>query len=456
MKKCCVVGSGVIGSYAAYCFSNKNYHVDLYDIGNKKIKNESQIGFTSVTNNSYSGTSKGRYFGFGGTSEMWGGQILFFDKNDFTNPDLFTKKLIEFNEKYKECVSKDLGLNIPEKINLNSSKLGSEKNGFWLNPRKRNLFKLLNLNNNKKINLFPNHALVNIVKSEGFIKELTFINGSELKHVSGYDIFIIAIGAIEHGRLYMLENKLDNLNFRDHFSIPIMKVKSPGTLLNHNLLFKITNDRSLITKRLIGEISNQSYFLHPIFNKNIPVFEFIKNLIFKKSFDFKLLRKSLKNLRESASFLFSIAILKKFIVFKNEWILQLDFESDAVLEMTMDKEKVDKYGLNNTIITCNSKSKEEIITNLRQTLKEFLENNLIKGEILIEELSAIKPEDTYHPYNLIEYETMKDYLNEINNGLVISTAILPRVGGLNPTATLLPLLKYYVDEFLQEQTISQQ
>ena len=78
-KKICIIGCGTFGSYLLKRLieeHSNNIDITVIEIGNKKTQSESEIGLDSISENS-SVSKAGRYFGFGGTSARWGGQVLF-------------------------------------------------------------------------------------------------------------------------------------------------------------------------------------------------------------------------------------------------------------------------------------------------------------------------------------------------------------------------------------------
>jgi hypothetical protein len=262
------------------------------------------------------------------------------------------------------------------------------------------------------------------------------------------------VGAFEHAKIYMDTFNIQKLNFNDHYSLPIAKIKSNGKLLNHNLLFEINKDLSFITNRLVGEINNDSYFLNPIYNSDFSFFQFVKEFLFKKNFNFKLFLKSFLEIPDTFKFIFNSIILKNFYVFKDEWILQLDFEDNSISNtfLKLDNKQLDEFGkpslnIYKTNTKNDSKNDSLLINEILKKIKVLIEKNEIDGELLLNNPSMCKTEDTYHPYNILsDYKTLNEYLNEFENALIISTAILPRVGGLNPTATLFPIIEKYIDE----------
>ena len=117
--KICVIGAGTYGSYVIDSLLSKypNASIDLLDVGDASIKSESQIGyFSSLKKEIYTGLTDGRFFGFGGASVKWGGQLLTFSENDFANPDPFMQDVITLNKKHKKSMLKKFNIenNYPE------------------------------------------------------------------------------------------------------------------------------------------------------------------------------------------------------------------------------------------------------------------------------------------------------------------------------------------------------
>ena len=89
-KSICIIGAGTYGSYLAYCLSEKHPDatIHLFEVGGSRIRTEAEMGYLSEVKGSYRATSEGRYFGLGGTSAKWGGQLLFFSDKDFPTSGL--------------------------------------------------------------------------------------------------------------------------------------------------------------------------------------------------------------------------------------------------------------------------------------------------------------------------------------------------------------------------------
>ena len=70
----------------------------------------------------------------------------------------------------------------------------------------------------------------------------------------------------------------------------------------------------------------------------------------------------------------------------------------------------------------------------------------VNYEVLAEQINVQTCEDIYHPYGMFDFKSINDYYTRWNNMLVITTGVLPRSGGINPTASMLPV----VDEFINK------
>ena len=66
-------------------------------------------------------------------------------------------------------------------------------------------------------------------------------------------------------------------------------------------------------------------------------------------------------------------------------------------------------------------------------------------EVLEEKIDVQTCEDIYHPYGMFHFDSAEDYFTRWSNMLLVSTGCLTRSGGINPTASMLPM----VDEFIK-------
>ena len=166
-KQVCIIGCGTFGSYLAKRFLEKwddKASLTVIEIGNRKIQDESQIGLDSIAE--HSKVSKdGRYFGLGGTSARWGGQVLFFDDRDNPKGDPAWQEIVRINDQHKYTVLQKL-LGSSENFDLRE-KDSNIKTGIWLKYAKRNMYNRLTGNELKKIRLLPDQRVTGFNMNDG-------------------------------------------------------------------------------------------------------------------------------------------------------------------------------------------------------------------------------------------------------------------------------------------------
>ena len=290
----CIIGSGTYGSYIANIFSKhqSKYEIKIIEVGGSKILDENEIGFTSNNvskKHNYAALNKGRYFGFGGSSSKWGGQLLFFEEHDFKNPNKFLSDLINLNKKYKTEVLERFGIRKPfvtESVNVKLNETFITKNGIWLGYFKRNLFNLFKINKKKNIEIISNARVIHIDFKDKKIEKIHYIQNNQKKCITT-DFYFLTTGAFETSRILIDSSIIntDSIKFSDHFSTKLFEVNGPAKFKNFDFTFRFNNDYSLSTSRLIGEIDNLSYFIHPIYNQNFLFFQNLKKVMFKGEFN---------------------------------------------------------------------------------------------------------------------------------------------------------------------------
>jgi hypothetical protein len=109
---------------------------------------------------------------------------------------------------------------------------------------------------------------------------------------------------------------------------------------------------------------------------------------------------------------------------------------------------LDNFGIRTfRLNTLQNKNLTNSVLKIKNLLKEFLIENNINFNELISDPTYLKLEDTYHPYNILsEVSSVEEYYNKYDNLLIVNTGILPRVGGINPTASLFPLIEDFLNK----------
>ncbi len=447
--KICVIGAGTYGSYLIDTVQKKhpNAQITLLEVGNKKVKSEKEIGYySSLKKSLYRGLTEGRYFGYGGASAKWGGQLLTFSKNDFSDPTGYLNEIVDRNMEYKKSVLAKFKIenNYPEN-NLKGNLF--TKTGVWLGIRNRNFFKVFRINKRKNVEIISSCRVVrlNSLDKKKIDSVVYLENGIE--KTATFDYYFLTSGAFENARI-LLESKLtdsDKIHFSDHVSKEMFKVKNSTKIGNEDFIFRIKGT-SLITKRMVGEINDCSFYVHPRFNPSLPFFESLKILLFKRTFSWTAIKNMVKDTPNVIAFFWSILVKRKLYVVNNEWLLNIDIENPTKNSYVALSEEKDKFGLSGLDVYYDAGSDaEQIFEEARDIMVEYLDEKKVDYDLLNKKINIQSCEDIYHPYGMFNFKSLNEYYTQFDNMLLLSTGMLPRSGGINPTAVLLPL----IDEFIE-------
>lgn len=466
--KVCIIGCGTYGAYLMRGLMEKfgnDIELTVIEMGNEKTKSESEIGITAESSAAHA-AEKGRYFGLGGTSARWGGQVLFFDERDNPENQADWNTIVAINKQYRSLVLKNLLGNDP---NLLPDK-HNEKTGIWLKYTKRNVFKNLNKSLLNPIKLIKNQRVIDFIIDNKTIKAVTISAAQNPTYTEGSsqtinaDFFYLTAGAIESCRLLLALNKQHHLikstdlgkHYGDHLSVELFKIKGHKPVINGINLLPTFLNGSLITKRLIvADLNNRIGFAHPIFNKEVKVFTSIKRLLFgKQHMDFNV-----KDIIDGFEFLirfgFNILFLKKMYAHRNNWSLQLDIEQAFPNDNSIDlSENIDKYGQHaarlNWRVSAEDKQSIEAIKN---DLIILLNKENINYSIVYDpNIESMKIEDVYHPVGFIRMGHDENAVLDpncrvkgIDNLFHFSTAMFPSAKSINPTAAVFCFIEQHLD-----------
>lgn len=449
-KRIAVIGAGTYGSYIANLLSMVYPHelIDLYDVGNENLKDEKSIGYLShIVNAPYEGLQKARFFGYGGASVKWGGQLLTFSENDFSAPNKYLKDIVEIDKKYKDLVLSRFRLvnKVPE-IRINDKIF--TKTGVWLSYFHRNLFKYFEIIKNRKIHIRPNTRITKIKFEGNNITGFECIHDGK-KEIVKYDQYFLTAGAFESSRLLInsgLSKSVGTMPFSDHLSQRAFKVKSGIKMGNIDFRFHVKG-ASLITKRFVGEVDGYSFYSQPICNEDFPFFKNLKKLLFGHEFRIRLIGDIIRNIPQCLAFAWYMLVLKKMYVYNNEFYLQIDIEAPRESGVIALDDEKDKFGEKSIDVDLSILPKTgELFTKARTIIKDYLDANGVVYEELPFSTAAEKYEDVYHPFGMFcDFESVDDYFTHFSNMLVVNTGILPRAGGINSTCAVLPLVEEYIN-----------
>ena len=113
----CILGAGTSGIFLAKLLSADGVHVVLLEAGDKVGKSPGQIGeICEQKGVNYRGANNGRCFGIGGTSALWGGQMIGLMSSDvgYRNNASIEAWPIDYDEieLYYSKVCSTLGINL--------------------------------------------------------------------------------------------------------------------------------------------------------------------------------------------------------------------------------------------------------------------------------------------------------------------------------------------------------
>lgn len=452
-----ILGAGTYGSYTVYSILKKypDAEITVFDVGDRKIKSETEIGFFSRLKKAmYKGLTDGRYFGWGGASDKWGGQLLTYTENDFKHPDSFMKDVIRYDKAMKDEMLAKFNIKNPYPENYVSSELFT-KTGVWLSMLHRNFFHWFKVDKRKQVKVLSHCRVVRLNSADGKKIDSVVYKENGVEKIATFNFYFLTSGAFESARILLSSNltKENKVYFSDHLSQKVFKINGSTKIGNEDFIFRMRGT-SLITKRMIGEIGNTSFYVHPVFNLKFPFFETVKNICFYKKISLKLwpgyIWTAIKDIPNVIGFVWSVLVLRRMFVLNNEWFLYIDIENpskESYIELSAEKDAFGVDGVN-VYYTVDDNAKV-IFDKAKEIAVKHLSSCHINYEILQEQINIQTCEDIYHPYGMFDFRDAEDYFTRWSNMLVVTTGVLSRSGGINPTASMLPLVDVFVNERLK-------
>lgn len=449
-----VIGSGAYGAYTINRLLEmpEKQNITLFDPWHEGVKDEDEIGYgTNLTGASYTGLKKGRFFGFGGATVKWGGQLLMFTENDFKNPSEFMKGIIKLDQKWKDKVFERFGFQNKFEENQKGHGLFT-KTGIWLGYFSRNLFKHFGVSKTDvMIRTDSRVARFMYDKERNTINGLEYITRDGRTKHAYFDQYFLCAGAFESNRIVLSSGMVDDdkIHFSDHLSQKIFKINGKPMISGEDYQFGIQGT-SLVTKRLIGEVNDVSFFANPIYNADFPFFQNLKKIMFKGEITLAVIGAILKDIPSVFGFVWSMAVKHKIYVYKNAWNMFIDIENETEKSCIRLSDEKDQWGLPklDVFFEVGDVSKHVYDTAKKQ-VSDYLNANGVNFESVGDEIHVDKSEDTYHPYAMFmsDSKSLEDYFTRYSNLLIVNTGILPRAGGINTTASCMPLIEEYIGEY---------
>lgn len=445
----CIIGAGAYGSYTACVLAEAlpGAEIVILELGDRRARSEAEAGLrSSVTDGRYAALSKGRFFGLGGSSRRWGGQLLFFTDNDFAQPDPFLKDVVRLNLKHRPRVLSRFGL----KEEAAEPRLGPDlfvKTGVWLGYFKRNLFRALGVARLRGVRVREGCRVTQLLCEGRRITGVRYLT-KEGPREERFDHFFLAAGAFESNRLLVASGLTGatDFPFSDHLSQRAFRIVGSTRVGPTDFRFRFRGT-SLLTRRLVGEVGGVSFFAHPIFNSEFAFFQDLKRLLFNRQLSLALVASLATQFPQALAFFFNMAVLRRLYVHGNQWYLQLDLENPRGSGRGSLSPELDANGQAGVQVRFAIDERTDAsFASARAVVREHLRRNDVEFEELDAPTETSKYEDTYHPFGMYGSAcgSVREYFDLFENLLVVNTGILPRAGGINCTAAVFPLIEEYV------------
>lgn len=417
--KIIVVGSGLCGAYAAEKLSKLGHDVHVLDVSRKDCLTSDDVSFNYEQTGelNYNGIKKGRFFGPGGTTNKWGGQLVFLDDHKDVFGELKKFRLIVDSHRNK----------VLEFFNIDSKVLGGKqtyiKNAIWLNRKKRSVLKYMDLSA-----MDLTKATVDRVSET---PEGLDVYDTE-NNVYKCDRVYICAGAFESIKILYNSNLTGSSNkfmFRDHLSYKIGRLKSLKNIRFYDEDFEpYFRGDSLITKRLKWE---EKGFISLNYNSNVETFKLLKKILYNISGEIRLI-KLINEIGFIIQLIYKYVFLSKLhlhhltdVTFDIENIGQVDFERQTL-----------NWSINNGL--------DFDVNRVKKYLSFLADKNGMEFSSGDAELS--KPVDSYHPCafrgnNGFQVPISGKVSHKI---FCFSTAQLPEAAWANPTVNVLCLFEEHL------------
>lgn len=414
-----IIGGGTIGLFLANLLVEKGIPVTIIEAG--KLNSFDSFNETDykVTGKIHSGISIGRSRGYGGTSNLWGGQLAMFAPNDFDVKKVYNQPSWPINwseiEPYYKKVFDYLGFN--EQTDECSKILFENENNeiierlytYWL---KQPNFKSLFLKKITDSGIATILELSNVISLDFDGNKCIGVhfNGSKEGIITGFSNVVLTNGTIEISRLLLSikeqnncpfkENNFIGKYFQDHLNFKVATIKKPSKKFFDLFCNKIIYGQKVQPKIRFVNGNRENYLgvsgyfsYNSDIKQNLDNFkQFAKAVLGRNSQKlttaefFKLLIKSLRVLPQITPIIYKYIIQNKIHVpFNSQVNFIIQSQQISILESKIqlgnDSKKND---LNRALLDWNIVGKEfDEIERFCLCFKEYIEKNKL-GEVVFE------------------------------------------------------------------------
>ena len=284
-----IIGAGTNGLYLANMLLDRGMDVLLLERGDDFMKFYPKDEILSIGRFN-SGIQNGRVIGIGGTTNLWGGQLVKFDREDVETCDGGWPIEMKILDDYYNKVLENLDVKY-----LDNELLNTHFRCVYTSWLKEPNFKKL-FGAKLKSKIYTNVRDIDLSFYEGRVLEVNFFSNGEKIILNDVGNVVLAAGTIENVRIMTkLREKVncpfrDNSNigmyFQDHLDLTIGKIVKPTSQFLTKISTRVSGGQKFQPKFVINKSSHDVLGCSFIFNldsdfsSHYNLFKgFIKNLI---------------------------------------------------------------------------------------------------------------------------------------------------------------------------------
>jgi len=494
----CIVGAGTVGIFLDQELSRLKIETVILESGDSRISRPSDIDEQCLqVGIPYKGAEQGRGFGLGGTSSLWGGQMLPLSPNDFQQRRNLSLSAwpISYSDlsPYFSQVKQRLDLVLDDEVVFKNkyfpdlSEFGEDFNlriADWIPFKKRNFAQAfaVELENNPDIQVWLNSTVTKLeIDDNCEHKKISMVeaksrNRKTIKIKAKY--FIICSGALEstrlilsldessHGLITSFKSPVERY-FSDHLSITGGKIICHDWKKYNSQLAPVFYRNLMKSPRLELSVSAQekfnltSAFFHFTFiTSGNTGFDFIRNILRQQQGEQIKTNFSSIPFKQIIGDTFSIALWRG--IYQRLWIprqadlfLQIDIEQlpnwDSKIMLS---DQLDSFGRKKLIIDWKISSADILAFQTTANLaKKSWDSSPVSNYANLEltlanDMSNLDSVyDVYHPTGSLRMGSNSSTsvvdsnlkLWALDNCFISSTTVFPTAGSANPGLTHLAL-----------------
>jgi choline dehydrogenase-like flavoprotein len=306
-----IIGGGTVGLYVASLLASRSQEVIVIEAGDSQLGSFDPNSYRSV-GRSHAGIRLGRGRNLGGTSSLWGGQLVEFLPVDFEGRDWLThsKWPVRFEEIYPYYKPTYLHLGIPRELlnddlvfmalGMNRPELGADLEVFltrWMHtPNFAELF-AEQIGSDPRLQILSRHTAIGFRGNASRVDAVQVVSSKGKRSWIEGDTFILAAGTVENARLLLAAaydpnwqvpwraNTNIGLYFQDHLGgrIGVLHPANKGAFLKTfaNIIYRGNKFQPKIRLRNNVLTQNRTHNIHGIFSFESELSE---HLVFLKQF----------------------------------------------------------------------------------------------------------------------------------------------------------------------------